>query len=132
MTELTEDEIIQQLGTVFKNHRLRKGVSIRKVYRDSKLSCSLISDFENGGRGTALKSFMKLWKALDVPISEITKAMTQKIPELELDIRPVKCCANCVNSTKGTSLMCTVTDKYTNSDLCCRKYKGDINEFLRV
>ena len=125
MTELTEDEIIQQLGTVFKNHRLRKGVSLRKVYRDSKLSCGLVNDFENGARRTSLKSFMKLWKALDVPISEITKAMTQKIPELELDIRSVKCCANCDNSTKGSSLICTVTGKCTSPDLCCRKYKGE-------
>ena len=125
MTELTEDEIIRQLGSVFKNHRLLSGLSQGKLYKDKKICVGIISDFENAKHSISLRSFIRLWKALDVPISEITKAMTQKIPELELDIRSVKCCANCTNSTKGTSFICTVTGKYTSPDLCCRKYKGE-------
>jgi hypothetical protein len=121
MTELTTKEIVQQLGDLLCRCKDSQNISFRELHQRTGISYygKIFS------RDITLNAFVKTWKALDIPVSEVAKAMTQKIPELELDIRTVKCCANCVNSTKSTSFICTVTGKCTSPDLCCRKYKGE-------
>ena len=121
MTELTTKEIVQQLGGLLCKYKDSQDISFRELHQRTGISYY----GEVFSHDMTLRAFIKTWKALDIPISEVTKAMTQKIPELELDIRHVKCCANCTNSTKGISFICTVTGKYTSPDLCCRKYKGE-------
>ena len=122
---LETKEVVSQLGTLVRRYRNIRGKSIREVSREAKMSMATISLFETNTTGSSISTFVRLCEYLDIPAQAIVKAMTEKDNSLLLGIKQVKCCANCTNSTKGTSFICTVTGKYTSPDLCCRKYKGE-------
>lgn len=61
----------QVLGEVLRSHRMRRGLTLRQVSADARISLGYISEVERGQKEASSELIAALCTALDVPLSQV-------------------------------------------------------------
>jgi transcriptional regulator with XRE-family HTH domain len=59
------------LGEVLRSHRMRRGLTLRQVSADARISLGYISEVERGQKEASSELIAALCTALDVPLSRV-------------------------------------------------------------
>lgn len=59
------------LGEVLRSHRMRRGLTLRQVSADARISLGYISEVERGQKEASSELIAALCTALDVPLSQV-------------------------------------------------------------
>ncbi|QLQ10803.1 MAG: helix-turn-helix transcriptional regulator [Nocardioidaceae bacterium] len=67
------------LGDVLRSQRMRKGLTLRQVSADARVSLGYISEVERGQKEASSELLASICMALDVPLSEILSEVSDAV-----------------------------------------------------
>jgi transcriptional regulator with XRE-family HTH domain len=67
------------LGDVLRSQRIRKGRTLRQVSADARVSLGYISEIERGQKEASSELLASICAALDIPLSEVLRAVSDAI-----------------------------------------------------
>lgn len=71
MTNKLCKETNKVLGGLINKYRALRGLSYRQLSKATNISCTLLSDTENGNKIPRFETIIKIAEALDIPLNEI-------------------------------------------------------------
>ena len=76
------------LGGVLRRQRLRQGLTLREVSLDARVSLGYISEVERGQKEASSELLAAICSALEVPLSDVLREVSDEIDKLEGVIAP--------------------------------------------
>lgn len=73
----------QALGTVLRAERMRRGLTLRDISGQARISLGYVSEVERGQKEASSELLAALCEALDVPLSEVLSAVSDEIAVTE-------------------------------------------------
>lgn len=70
------------LGDVLRAHRVERGMTLREVSAEARVSLGYISEIERGQKEASSELLAALCEALDLPLSEVLREVSDRV-ELE-------------------------------------------------
>ncbi len=67
------------LGDVLRNKRLQRGMTLREVSAEARVSLGYISEIERGQKEASSELLASLCTALDVPLSEVLRDVSSLV-----------------------------------------------------
>ena len=67
------------LGDVLRNKRLQRGMTLREVSAEARVSLGYISEIERGQKEASSELLASLCAALDVPLSEVLRDVSSLV-----------------------------------------------------
>ena len=87
----------RQLGDVLRSERMRRGMTLRELSSEARISLGYISEIERGQKEASSELLASLCEALDVPLSEVLREVSDTVAAEErvlsgipVDIAPVR------------------------------------------
>lgn len=74
------------LGEVLRSHRMRRGLTLRQVSADARISLGYISEVERGQKEASSELIAALCTALDVPLSEVLGDASEQMLMVERSV----------------------------------------------
>ena len=119
---ITVEKALQQLNTLLKIYREKRGLSQRGLVRCSGCSIATISDAENFKKGMNVSTLLKVVNALEIPVEEIARAMREEVPELIVQRKKAECCGNCRYFDEELGF-CEFLEKNASACEVCMKFE---------
>lgn len=69
----------RQLGDVLRGERMRQGMTLRELSSEARISLGYISEIERGQKEASSELLSSLCEALDVPLSEVLREVSDTI-----------------------------------------------------
>ena len=69
----------RMLGDVLRDHRQRRGLTLREVSADARVSLGYISEIERGHKEASSELLASLCGALDVPLSDVLREVSEAV-----------------------------------------------------
>lgn len=66
----------RQLGDVLRNERMRRGMTLRELSSEARISLGYISEIERGQKEASSELLSSLCEALDVPLSAVLREVS--------------------------------------------------------
>ena len=66
----------RQLGDVLRGERMRRGMTLRELSSDARISLGYISEIERGQKEASSELLASLCDALEVPLSEVLREVS--------------------------------------------------------
>lgn len=98
----------RRLGDVLRGRRMQRGMTLRQVSAEARVSLGYISEIERGHKEASSELLASLCAALDVPLSEVLgevsaalaveEAAVLPLEHAELAVRPARSAGNVVAS----------------------------------
>ena len=73
----------ESLGTVLRGERMRRGMTLRELSSRARISLGYISEVERGQKEASSELLASLCEALDKPLSEVLKVVSDEIATQE-------------------------------------------------
>ena len=87
----------RQLGDVLRNERMRRGMTLRELSSEARVSLGYISEIERGQKEASSELLSSLCDALEVPLSAVLREVSDTVAAEErlltanaVDITPVR------------------------------------------
>jgi len=81
------------LGDVLRTHRMRRGLTLREVSAEARVSLGYISEIERGQKEASSELLASLCAALDLPLSDVLRDVSDAVAleeaALELAATPI-------------------------------------------
>ncbi len=79
------------LGDVLRSERMQRGLTLREVSAEARVSLGYISEIERGQKEASSELLASLCAAMDLPLSEVLRDVSSAIAleEVALGLRPV-------------------------------------------
>ncbi|WP_020576459.1 helix-turn-helix domain-containing protein [Actinopolymorpha alba] len=71
------------LGGVLRRQRMRRGLTLREVSLDARVSLGYISEVERGQKEASSELLAAICSALEVPLSEVLREVSDEIDKIE-------------------------------------------------
>jgi transcriptional regulator with XRE-family HTH domain len=82
------------LGDVLRTHRMRRGLTLREVSAEARVSLGYISEIERGQKEASSELLASLCAALDLPLSDVLRDVSDAVAleeaALELAATPIQ------------------------------------------
>ena len=82
------------LGEVLRTHRMRRGLTLREVSAEARVSLGYISEIERGQKEASSELLASLCSALDLPLSDVLRDVSDAVAleeaALELAATPIQ------------------------------------------
>jgi transcriptional regulator with XRE-family HTH domain len=82
------------LGEVLRTHRMRRGLTLREVSAEARVSLGYISEIERGQKEASSELLASLCGALDLPLSDVLRDVSDAVAleeaAMELAATPIK------------------------------------------
>jgi transcriptional regulator with XRE-family HTH domain len=82
------------LGEVLRTHRMRRGLTLREVSAEARVSLGYISEIERGQKEASSELLASLCAALDLPLSDVLRDVSDAVAleeaALELAATPIQ------------------------------------------
>ncbi|MET1060658.1 MAG: helix-turn-helix transcriptional regulator [Nocardioides sp.] len=82
------------LGEVLRTHRMRRGLTLREVSAEARVSLGYISEIERGQKEASSELLASLCGALDLPLSDVLRDVSDAVAleeaALELAATPIQ------------------------------------------
>ncbi|KRF34255.1 helix-turn-helix domain-containing protein [Nocardioides sp. Soil805] len=72
------------LGDVLRNERMHRGLTLREVSADARVSLGYISEIERGQKEASSELLASLCSALDLPLSDVLREVSDAVAVEEL------------------------------------------------
>lgn len=69
----------RQLGDVLRGERMRRGMTLRELSSEARISLGYISEIERGQKEASSELLASICSALDVPLSEILSEVSDAV-----------------------------------------------------
>ena len=69
----------RQLGDVLRGERMRRGMTLRELSSEARISLGYISEIERGQKEASSELLSSLCEALDVPLSEVLREVSDTV-----------------------------------------------------
>ncbi|HET6168004.1 MAG TPA: helix-turn-helix transcriptional regulator [Marmoricola sp.] len=69
----------RQLGDVLRGERMRRGMTLRELSSEARISLGYISEIERGQKEASSELLYSLCEALDVPLSEVLREVSDTV-----------------------------------------------------
>ena len=69
----------RMLGDVLRTHRMRRGLTLREVSAEARVSLGYISEIERGQKEASSELLASLCDALDVPLSAVLREVSDAV-----------------------------------------------------
>ncbi|MGO4257940.1 helix-turn-helix domain-containing protein [Marmoricola sp. RAF53] len=69
----------RQLGDVLRNERMRRGLTLRELSSEARISLGYISEVERGQKEASSELLASLCDALDVPLSAVLREVSDTV-----------------------------------------------------
>jgi len=69
----------RQLGDVLRNERMRRGMTLRELSSEARISLGYISEVERGQKEASSELLSSLCEALDVPLSAVLREVSDTV-----------------------------------------------------
>lgn len=69
----------RQLGDVLRSERMRRGMTLRELSSEARISLGYISEIERGQKEASSELLASLCEALDLPLSEVLREVSDSI-----------------------------------------------------
>ncbi|HET6153188.1 MAG TPA: helix-turn-helix transcriptional regulator [Marmoricola sp.] len=69
----------RQLGDVLRNERMRRGMTLRELSSDARVSLGYISEIERGQKEASSELLASLCDALEVPLSDVLREVSDTV-----------------------------------------------------
>lgn len=69
----------RMLGDVLRNERMDRGLTLRQVSKEARVSLGYISEVERGQKEASSELLASLCSALDVPLSEVLREVSDAV-----------------------------------------------------
>jgi transcriptional regulator with XRE-family HTH domain len=69
----------RQLGDVLRSERMRRGMTLRELSSDARISLGYISEIERGQKEASSELLASLCDALDVPLSDVLREVSDTV-----------------------------------------------------
>ena len=76
----------RQLGDVLRGERMRRGMTLRELSSGARISLGYISEIERGQKEASSELLASLCEALDVPLSEVLREVSDTVATEEARI----------------------------------------------
>ena len=76
----------RQLGDVLRGERMRRGMTLRELSSEARISLGYISEIERGQKEASSELLAALCEALDVPLSGVLREVSDQVALEELEI----------------------------------------------
>ena len=76
----------QILGEVLRGERMRRGLTLREVSAEARVSLGYISEIERGQKEASSELLASLCSALDLPLSSVLRDVSDAVALEELDL----------------------------------------------
>jgi len=77
------------LGDVLRSRRMHQGLTLREVSAEARVSLGYISEIERGQKEASSELLSSLCAALEVPLSDVLREVSDAVAEQEALLRPV-------------------------------------------
>ena len=74
----------RQLGDVLRGERMRRGMTLRELSSEARVSLGYISEIERGQKEASSELLASLCSALDLPLSEVLREVSDAVAVEEL------------------------------------------------
>ena len=69
----------RQLGDVLRGERMRRGMTLRELSSEARISLGYISEIERGQKEASSELLASLCEALDVPLSDVLREVSDTV-----------------------------------------------------
>ena len=69
----------RQLGDVLRGERMRRGMTLRELSSEARISLGYISEIERGQKEASSELLFSLCEALEVPLSEVLREVSDTV-----------------------------------------------------
>ena len=69
----------RELGDVLRNERMRRGMTLRELSSEARISLGYISEIERGQKEASSELLASLCEALDVPLSAVLREVSDTV-----------------------------------------------------
>src|SRR5690349_2458510 len=69
----------RQLGDVLRGERMRRGMTLRELSSEARISLGYISEIERGQKEASSELLSSLCEALDVPLSDVLREVSDTV-----------------------------------------------------
>ena len=73
----------RELGDVLRNERMRRGMTLRELSSEARISLGYISEIERGQKEASSELLASLCSALDVPLSDVLREVSDAVAVTE-------------------------------------------------
>ncbi len=77
------------LGDVLRGHRVDQGLTLRQLSQEARVSLGYISEIERGQKEASSELLASLCGALDLPLSDVLRDVSDAVALEEAALRPV-------------------------------------------
>jgi transcriptional regulator with XRE-family HTH domain len=77
------------LGDVLREHRMQRGMTLRQVSAEARVSLGYISEIERGQKEASSELLASLCGALDVPLSDVLRDVSHAVALEEAALAPI-------------------------------------------
>ena len=79
----------RQLGDVLRERRMQRGMTLRQVSAEARVSLGYISEIERGQKEASSELLASLCSALDVPLSDVLRDVSHAVAVEEAALAPI-------------------------------------------
>ncbi|MDN4161675.1 helix-turn-helix domain-containing protein [Nocardioides abyssi] len=79
----------RQLGDVLRERRMQRGMTLRQVSAEARVSLGYISEIERGQKEASSELLASLCSALDVPLSDVLREVSHAVAVEEAALAPI-------------------------------------------
>jgi len=91
------------LGDVLRERRMQRGMTLRQVSAEARVSLGYISEIERGQKEASSELLASLCSALDVPLSDVLRDVSHAVAVEEAALAPIPITASAkVAARRGT------------------------------
>ncbi len=91
------------LGDVLRDRRMQRGMTLREVSAEARVSLGYISEIERGQKEASSELLASLCSALDVPLSDVLRDVSHAVAVEEAALAPIPITASAkVAARRGT------------------------------
>jgi transcriptional regulator with XRE-family HTH domain len=76
------------LGDVLRDQRMQRGMTLREVSKEARVSLGYISEIERGQKEASSELLASLCSALDVPLSDVLREVSHAVAVEEAALAP--------------------------------------------
>ena len=76
----------RQLGDVLRGERMRRGMTLRELSSEARISLGYISEIERGQKEASSELLASLCEALEQPLSEVLKVVSDEVATHEAPV----------------------------------------------
>ncbi|GGO75378.1 helix-turn-helix domain-containing protein [Nocardioides deserti] len=89
------------LGDVLRERRMQRGMTLRQVSAEARVSLGYISEIERGQKEASSELLASLCSALDVPLSDVLRDVSSAVAVEEAALAPIPITVSKVAARRG-------------------------------